>query len=483
MARMRKLLQNNILFTLACAFFALATVAFLTHDLTRNQQYDTQVIGYGFAWIEAAENDTAWNWITEVPARKYPMMYVVPFAAVFKAGEMIVGTANLTFSNIEFLSRFVTLLYSLGTIFFVVQTARLLKLKVSHVLLLLFSSILFFLFETAVRPHGAVACWTIASYYFALRFHQKKMLHWILLSYLMAALAFATLQSGLFAFIFPVWATIFQKTSWKNRGMSAVVCALFVGIAAVVGYPFLLHGIMHTEGGAIDTSLGHDIAFQFLPQIMPGKFWTLFISETILLVFGITALIAVLRKRHHQLSSLMPIIWYLALFYGVFLMQVITSTRFFLPTFPLLALLGAFAFPVFPRKTATLLSLLIIAMYAQFAWLGFQPGTMEEVSTALLRKPGVVASNLPGYFFPLPPGRFATEETQDSIAYAILSTDDIPRGMPLCGTFLSSPNAAEFSENRSPFLWNAVEWPLIFLFQTRALGPNLRVYCAPGSTL
>lgn len=478
---MRKVLQNNILFTLACAFFALATVAFLTHDLSRNQQYDTQVIRYGFEWIEAAEHHAAWDWITQVPARKYPMMYVIPFTATYKAGEMIVGSGNLTFAQIHFLSRFITLLYALGTMYFLVQTARLLKLNVTHVLLLLFSSMLFFLFETAVRPHGAVACWTIAAYYFAVQYHEKKMLRSMALSYVMAALAFATLQSGLFAFIFPVWISIFQKNSGKNRGISIVLCAVCLGIAAIVGYPFLLRGIMHTEGGAIDTSLGHDIAFQFLPQIMLGKFWSLLISETLLLVFGITGIIRLTRKRPHQYSLLIPVFCYLALFYSVFLMQEITSTRFFLPTLPFLALLGTFAFPLLPKKTAMALSLLVIAIYAECAWLGFKPGTMEEASAFLDQKPGVIASNLPPYFFLLPPERFVTEKTKDSIAYAILSTNDVPTDMQLCGTFLSSPDAAYFAENNSPFLWNAVEWPLFFVFQVRALGPNLRVYCSPNS--
>ncbi len=475
----KKGLQTRVLFFILCIAFGIATIAFFTHALEKNPQFDTQGIRYGGELIDAIEKNKAWEWLTQLPARKYPLLYIIPFSLGYEVLAFLRGGLDhVTLPHIHLTARIVTLLYSIGTILFLVLTARRLRLSQTDALLLLFSSVLFFLFTTAVRPHGAVMFWTLVTYYSSLHVQDKPSARWTVLSFASAACALATLQSGIFAFFFPLWAVCTQSRSVKNKSIG-LTYAIFFGIAgALIGYPFLLQGIQHTQTGAVDVSMGHDIGFDFRLQLVPIKLWMLFNSELILWIFGIIGIVQLFKKRDILKNPLLPAICYCILFLAVFAGHSITATRFFLPLFPLLALLGVHAFSVFPRFTRPVLTVFLILLYVKLAFLGFRPDTFEQASAFMRDKPGTIATAVPSYFLTIPPERFIQKQEElPEASFIVTDQEESVRNFPICATFVSSRYAFLFAENRSPFLWNAVEWPLVFVFETRTLGPNLFVHC------
>lgn len=477
--RAKKAIQANLLFSVLCVAWAVATFAFLTHALEKNPQYDTQGIRYAGEFLDALAENKAAKWLTDMPPRKYPMGYIAPFAGVYKGLEIVLrGTDNVTLPMYHLAARIVTLLYTLGTILLLILTARYVKLRQTDVLLLLFSSLLFFLFATAVRPHGAVMFWTILSYYCSLRLRDRLSVARIIFSFAAAACAFMTLQSGIFAFLFPVWAVLQHGFTKKNSAIILCAGAFFFLVGAIGGYPFLLHGILHTQSGALDTSLGHDIGFAFTPALIPVKLWSLFISELVLGVFVVMGSIQLFRQQAFRSHPLFPAVCYSAVFLLAFIAQPITATRFFLPLFPLWALIGSMAFIRLPTYVRPALTVCFILVYTQCAYLGFMPDTFDRASDFMRDKTGMIAVTIPGYFLTLPVERFIQSDTQLPDATFIVSNqeENLP-GIPLCASFISSRYAYYFAENKSPFLWNAVEWPLAFVFETRMLGPNLYIYC------
>lgn len=471
-------LRTTPLFTLLCVMFAVAIVAFLTHALEKNPQFDTQGIRYGAEWVEAAEHDRVATWIMQAE-RKYPLLYVLPFAAFDALLALPYPNINETPMLLQHLSaRFVTLLYALGTLWLLVLCARELHLNVRDALLLLFSSVLFFLFATAVRPHGAVTFWTLATYYLSLRFRAAPSFPRFFSACAAAACAFATLQSGIFAFFFPLWAVFSNRPTGKAVGIALGVTAGFLLLGTLVGYPFLFHTLRQGAGGPLDASLGHAVGFQFHPLLVPEKFWLLFSTETVLCTFAATGTLLLLRQPGKWSHPLLPLAVYCILFFAVFSGHSITASRFFLPLLPFMALMGAPAFASMPAVVRPALTLLLLLVYAQSAWLGFQQNTFERASAFVEDKPGYITASLPLYFFPTPPDRFIDSPDRVSEAsFYILGKQQPLKNATLCATFRSSRIAHAFATNNSPFLWNEVQWPLVMIFDTRILGPSIFLYC------
>ncbi len=479
-------LRSKPLFAFLCVTFAVATVSFLTHALEKNPQYDSQGIRYGQELTNAITSGHFMDWINESPPRKYPTLYIVPFSIAYEIAALGYerGRYDLPYSVIHLTARLVSLLYTLCTIALVVAVSRKLRLHYDDVLLLLFSSVLFFLYATAVRPHGAVMFWTILTYYASLQLQEKKSLRRMIAAFGAAACAFATLQSGLFAFVFPVWAVLAGKRSARHIALGVCCGIMFVGLGALVGYPFLLHGVLHTQNGSIDTSLGHDLGFKLLLENVPVKAMGVFSAEPLLCIFGIIGMVQVLRNKHPWRHPLFPVVCYIILFCAVFLGHYATASRYFVPMLPLLALLGAPLLVRYHKLIRPALAVFLILLYLQFTRLGLRPDTFQQASALLENKGGLVATSLPGYFFPLPFTRFAQSKDQLKDVLYILAGEeqDVSRerdfpDFSVCATIRSSRYARYFSENSSPFLWNAVEWPGIFAFEVTALGPNIILYC------
>ena len=470
--------MRNLPFTLLCITFTVATIAFFQHAVDLNPQYDTQGERYGSELVTEAHKGKMWKYITELPPRKYPMLYVIPFSLAFQSILTVGDTNAVSLLQMHIASRTVTLLYSIGTILLLVLVARRLQLRASHAVILLFSSVLFFLFETAVRPHGAVTFWTLLTYFLSLRLIDRPSIPRTLLAFAAAACSFATLQSGIFAFIFPVWAVLIDSRDWKRLLQAGGLLGVFGLTSALIGYPFLLRGILRMESGQIDTSLGHDMGFNILPTLIPSKLWMLLSAEIILCGFAVWGIVMLIKGNKQDRRFYIPMFAYLIAFISVFAMQPITSSRFFLPTFPLLALIGAYTYERLPRAAQTGLPLFLIAVYVQFTLLGFHKNTLQEASAYVINDPGQVTSGLPNYFYNIPAERFieTREELPNATRVILTKTQPVKNFFP-CATFLSSKTAAAFAENESPFLWNAVSWPLYFVFTTRAIGPNLTVYC------
>ncbi len=465
---------GTILFRLAVLMYGIALVAYFFHALDLNPQFDTQGIRYSLELLSARDQGQLWDWMTQVPPRKYPFLYILPFSLL--ESFFWVSDEGMDMIHVHAIARFVTILYALGIFFVLSRITRRLFDDHRAAILLLMTSTNFFLFSTAVRPHMAVAFWMILT--FALSYEMKKKPSTLatLLAFGAAACAFATLQSGIFAFLFPVFALF----SYDRRLSSLLKAAgWLVGAGAVgliVGYPFVLRMLSGgAEGATLASGMNHDVGFFLLPQLLPVKLWQLFACDSVLLlaaVFGAW-------KTWHTKQKTMSILITLSLFLLVFGMQPITSPRFFIPVLPLLAVLAAPAL-IGQRRLQMAIAILCILMFSKLAMLAAQPNTYQRASAFVNAQDGFLLTRIPTYFLNVPDEKYAkVDQNADRLFFLLKEDERIPEveALPLCASFLATSLPTERLVSNYMFLWQEVEWPLLYLAGTKSLGINLRMYC------
>lgn len=461
----------KILFVAAMACYVFACVAFYFHAYDVNPQSDTQGIRYAAQAVNALHDGAFWQWLVALPARKYPMLYVAPFSILF---ELIGGSGALLPSE-HLVARALTLLYAAG-IFFLLRKQSLKMFGESRcAILLLFTSINFFMFATAVRPHMAVAFWTLLTYILSLHMREKKSLPWMLATFTSAGVAFATLQSGLLAFIFPILASLSEQRSPSNILKTVACTFIFFAAFLFIGYPFYLLLFSGHGPGSFDLSMGHDTGFQFFIQIIPAKMWMLIASDVILCLFAILSIPAMRREK----SEYGPMMIYVAVFLIIFGMQEITSIRFFLPVLPFLALMGSKLLRGLRWAQLGLLVCIILA-YARLGVLGIKQNTFQQASAAMMESTALLATNVPPYYLNLPDEKYALNSTPPSSVNLLLRPNEhstLPVPTKICNTFTATDWPTAAAGTSYMFFWNDMQWPQFYLPGTKALGINMRLVC------
>lgn len=464
---------QNYLFLGVIVSFCAALVAFYFHAIDLNPQADTQGIRYSLELGRAWRIGGLWDWLTLLPPYKYPLLYFAPFTF---AEELLYGS-RITLIQAHYITRFITLIYALGTIFIVRSIARDFFGQSRTTIVLLCTSITFFMYATAVRPHIVVTFWTILSLFFSTKFSSQKSLKYLFASYAAAACAFATLQSGIFAYIFPMWALLSTGLSARKVLTTFFLLACFGVAGLLFGYPYFIHAL--SEGlslGDVSAGMNHGTGTFLNPSLIPVKIWHFFTTDIFLVL---SAIISVRKTNEKERNIMIPLLIYMGVFFVVFGMQPITSTRFFLPTVPMLAICGTKALLRFP-KAETALSVLCVLVYAKCTYLGVIPNTFQQASTYVMSHEGLLITSMPSYFLNIPRIKYANKNAHASRFFYLLRSDEhIPtvESLPLCASFTATTLPTSWANTTYMFFWNEVEWPYLYLFNAKSLGTNLRLYC------
>ncbi len=460
---------------LALVAYMIATVVYGLHAYESNPQYDNQGMRYAQEGVIAATTGTLGTFFLE--ERKYPLLYALPFAVTFET-MLVVHGGDLSDADLYLASRIISLLFALGTFIVLWRLAKRMKLGTDPVLLLA-TSLLFLLFTSAIRPHVTVAFWTLLAVLTALRAKERAGISTTALSFACAAVAFATLQSGLFAFIFPLWVVLERPLSLKAIGRCVPWLGFALMFALMIGYPFLLRPLfgLQREGG-ID--LGHDVGLHFA-LLQPLRIvWQLLWSEPILFITAAFGLRIVRSDDTHPLFR--PILLYVALYLLTFGFHTISAGRFFLPIFPMLALVGALALHNTPRWVRPTVAGFVILMSLRLTWLAALPNTYADMATFLdSRPPYTVILVQPDEFFPLDRNKLATEREHAPLTNTIVLPDYSDKPLPPMAKAWSICHTSHASNTTDEIvlLWNDTPLALWHLFEARRLGPNMRAYCSP----
>ena len=504
---------TRIAFFFASALYIIAALAFLFHGLKQNRQVDTQLITYGFQFLDSVRHGTVLDYLLTV--RKYPllpcllfaMMDVLVLPMLFLDGS-IHATADLPLYlalhplEIVLASRLLVFAAAAGTFVLLHRASKKLFPAISpaYALILLGSSMLFFLFTSAVRPHVLVTFMTLLTFVLSLRSYR--------MGFLAALLAFCTLQNGFFAFIFPVWAFLSKRGTLDLSRLRDSRLWLWIGLyvllTSVLGYPFVWSGLL---GRALHLGMGLGNAdFDTHPFGLGGliSLATLMVGgEFILLVFFLAAIVSMMRGKKFP-QPCYGVLWYLLLFSIFFGINSGTVDRFYMPMLPLMALLGA---PILARVRFVHLPLCLffIVLYFHFAVLGLRPDTYDLARTFLVtHTKGPIVTSIPWYFLDVPPSRASIQTPRmereriikgldhnlpDARAYLpleqraradvlVVQPDEKNTIKPgpswnLCQTIAPATRPT----TASMFLWSEVSWPLYWIWQTRSLGPTIMVYC------
>lgn len=460
--------------------YSAAVIAYLFHYVSVNPQYDNQVIWYAQGLFDAAYEHKLFTYFMEV--HKYPNIFLIPFAAFYKSEMFFLGDLSPVTTFLT--ARMVSVVYAIGTLFLLRHLSLKLFGNVTAVWLLM-TSLLFMLFTTAVRPHMAVAFWTLATFACALRLERRVTFWNILLGFGAAFCAFGTLQSGLLAFLFPVWAILSKRRYTMPAYLILAIGMSIVTVAAafVIGYPWMLAPFLtHAKTGFDVTLGGHGVGLAYTFEHGVWLTLQLCASEIFLIVFAVIGLLRLRTHRDEWHPAFLPILLYLFLFCAVFLFHTISVGRFFLPTLPLLALLGTNAFRHSPRIIRRGVLLVSIFILCKLTFLAISPDTYQQTNLFLSIRSGLIYTrSIPAYFFTTPSERFITTNKDIPYTRTIIISDQVNDVPPKeywspCFHAISSGTSNEIM-----FLWNETPWALFHVFEARALGPNITIFCAKTS--
>ncbi len=453
---------------LLMAFYGIGLVAYFFHALRANPQYDTQVIRYSYELHEAIARGTLGDYLLQV--RKYPLFYSLPFFLTGEAVRAVLGELPLIAAHA--IGRAITLVYGLGTLA-VLRRLSLQWYGHSGAAVLLLTSILFFEFSTAIRPHIPVAFWTLLSLYFAARHTDHAKQADLFLSFLAGTLAFCTLQNGLLAFLFPLWSIL--RTGWKTRQVLAV-CAITASAlfsALFLGYPFLFSALSNGDM-PVGIDLGHNVGLSFNLSHGASISMMLMGSEPFVLLFALLGFYRFWRRYDVKPTLLVAVYAYIILYFLLFAFHPISNGRFFIAALPILALIGAKAFWDAPNVLRYVTIITAIGIMAKLSYLAMLPNTYQQVTAMLTQERGdVTTAIVPPYFFEFPTEKLALDDSVSTFIVIPDSANAHPRGAyEPCGSAQASTTSDE-----SMFLWTDVSWSLRQLFTAKALGPNLTVFC------
>lgn len=508
------LVRNTAIIAFIC--FLLGSAAMLGHSIGVNRQADAQLITYALQFLDALRSGTIFDYLTDV--HKYPLLPILFLATVYGGiFFMLLGAGRidsltdipsylfLQGQEIEFGTRLVIFLSAIGTLLLLYRIVKRLYPSIPpySATLLLLTSFLFSIFSTSVRPHALSTFMTLLAFTAALPLIQKKTRKNLLIAFAAAIAAFCTLQSGFFAFLFPILAFASNKQSIDVRRLLNIRFILIalgsVMIALLVGYPFIFTQIVN---GSFSFDLGNDYLSGEWKWTGAGfliLLKTLFGSETFLTLFFLLSLFQI-RRRDIQVEEKMLLI-YITIFSLVFGLYAGTSTRFFLPILPFLAIFGARFFGK-NAKVQIGISLLVSVMYLNVAYLAATPNTFDTARAFIQSETtGAIVTTLPSdSFLGIPPTRESLRNTSSFKERFLASLNS---DLPGARTFLpiseildadvlvtqsnelfgelqddwSECAHMKSSEQSDSYLWAETDWPVFWVFRTPRLGPDLRIYC------
>ncbi len=266
---------------------------------------------------------------------------------------------------------------------------------------LIATSSLHALFSTQARPHGAEATLCLLSVWGALRILDRPSPLRIAIGALLASLAIAGLQSGLFT-LFPLCMALFlAEGSTRAKWLRAGIVPAIALASAFWAYPVLPH--IDSTGVHLGGAGGHEFFFSQLNFHGLAVATTLFFGhDPFLLVATLFALALsigwlvrhfsnLLRGRRPTLAVALA---YVVPYFALICVSEEIYERFLLPLLPWCAILSAWAWiPFFDLnrtsrtlastiRALALISLLIpLVPLIQFARVAFRPDSLEEASS------------------------------------------------------------------------------------------------------
>lgn len=523
--------------------FALAVLGYLFHDLRVNPQADTQMITNAFQLLQSVREGTLGDFLLTV--RKYPLFPALIFTFAYGLFFVVLlgtGIASSTAdlerfifldaAPLNLIGRTICLLAAIGTLVVLVRIARLLKMpRPITAALLLAASPLFLVFAAALRPHILVTFWTVLALYGSLLLRERRSIPRMILAFGSALAAFCTLQNGLLALIFPLWAFFTPllpqeerrgegdvpeekcvklpggKTFWKRLVDRTFILAIFFFLigSAMIGYPFLWNIVLGKS-----LSLGFDLGHNFIPDqpkwtgeglIVIAK--TFFSGELILTIFAALGLYGVVRRKENLGGAALPVTLYTVLYLLLFGLYSGPAPRFFIAVLPFFALIGGSVLAKAPRSVFIIFYIVALLIHAKFFLLTTRRNTYQQTRTYIENETeGAIATDIPHYLLGIPPtrGSIASPKMARETFYLTLDHDlpgarpmlplnqsehaDVvavyastrftpPSGWTLCKSIVASPTS-----NETMFLWTeAVENGLFYVWEAKTLGPNILIFC------
>ncbi len=460
----RLLRASALAFTIA---FAAAAIGMFFHDIAINPQYDNQGIWYASDGITALYRGTLDDFY--FAKRKYPLLYVMPYIPLLLPLPYGGPPTAIFFA----IGRFVSFVYGIGTLAMLWLAGKRLHLGKTPMLLAM-TSIMLVLFSSAIRPHIAVTFWTLCTYICALRLAERRTTSRAVLAFGAATIAFCTLQSGLLAFIFPVWAWLRTSRSRRDALLLGSILCVCAGVSAVLGYPFLF-----APGTEVSADLGHDVGLRFGVAHLPALLAHLLGNSPLLFLLAALGVARWIRgPREPWDVRLTPVVVYIALFTSIFTLHTSTVGRFFLPVLLLLPLLTARTFVSLPRPLAAAFLLAMTVVHGNIARLSLKPNTYQRTWEFLDQREGFVATvGQPYYFFGLEQARIATTPEEVERTQTLVIPDyDGRTGNPETWSYCFRVESSHWTKE-IVLLWNDTPWAFVHALEARALGPNLSVYC------
>lgn len=481
---MKTKIQNT--FTLkflekSCKFFvllaaAMAITLYLFHDLRVNPQYDNQGLWHAADLLTAIRGGQFFDFI--FTPRKYPLFYLLNNLVVYLPFDLFLK--EVPREVFILIGRGITFFYAIGSFLLLRTLSKRLFNDTSIAMILLATSILYTLFTTAIRPHVIVGFWSLSSYYFALLYRSNNSKKNLGGTFISAIFAFCTLQSGLLAFVFPLWSILDTKKGMKRMMQLSLFFIPALILCIALGYPFLLSSVLDGSTG-LGMDLGHNVGVKYSWGSAGRVIAQLAGSSPFILLFFSIALARYVLKRDAWNSSLTPAFIFVSVFLGVFLFHYHTKGRFFIPILPFVALLGVSGFKASPQLVRIPVLLVTTIVYMRFGYLTTLPNSYDAVSTFANQRTGAVfIQSRPVYFYRVPVKRLVSTQDYPWIETIIVSDK---RTLTASGTWeecAAYNNSTEHSD--VSLLWEDTEWAYYNLFTNEMLGPPMQAYCRTDQT-
>ena len=458
------------------ATFLLAVIAFCLHDYVANPQPDNQVLRYGYELDVTARYGGLTDILLNV--RKYPLLYAVPIAVLrvplslitdLRPGEIYPFTEPSIF-----LGRIYAFLYA-GATFIVFSKLAKRLFGTDDAMALLQTSLMFFLFSSAVRPHIPVTCWTLLALLYSLRLRESHRTSDGCMAFGSALVAFCTLQNGLLAFIFPIWAFNAGHLGIRRTLQTVGIVFVCLLLAVPLGYPFLL-APWFGHPGEFGFDLGHNAgsslsfthAFSLLGMMLG--------SDVFILLFAGIGLWRMWAGKDTYFPGCKVMLVYITVYLLLFSFQTVADARFMMPILPMLVLIGATAFARSPTWVQTVILSLFIIIFLKYSYLGFHNNTYQQTRDLLGSEVGTVGviGGVPTYHYNFPIS--AMSEYTDDLRYVVSPALDM-QGKEHMGWELCHRIVASSMSDNDMFLWTEVPYALWYVLESRSLGPNINVYC------
>lgn len=512
--------HGRLLLTLACATYALACFALLTHGLEANRQYDTQMMTYAFQFLQALRDGEFSEWVFSI--RKYPLLpsaalalLYVPTVGIFLLLGLIPSVSDIPVwlitdpAAINFVSRGLMLASAIGIFVLLPCVAKKLlpQIPAAFPSIVLLTSFNLLLFSTAVRPHVLVAFMTLLAFSASLSFIEKPSRKSMLLAFGAAILAWCTMQQGILAFIFPLWALlkVQGRQPLSRRAMTIVLClAASVLVASIIGYQFLWN-IDMWNAGRIGFGLGNE---DYNNHALTGQGFfalgmMLVATELPLAIFVCIGGYTLLLNRRKLPWMFVAALLFLTAYAGIVGIQSTVDDRMYLAILPFLALIAGAGLARTPRLLTPLL-LIAMALHLKMAVIALRPDTYQVTHAFIeTQAEDPIATDIPFYFLDVIPTRESLEGADDANGAAnILKglSEDLPGARTIlptnewqeARTFIAyevspppsfGPEWTQCLISRSSpysdqmFQWTELHWAIPRLFSLERMGPNTVAYC------